>query len=419
MAVYIPIISEFKSAGVDKAVKQFRSLEKTSDKAAFAIKKAAVPATAALAGLGYAALDMAKAAAEDAASQANLANNIRQVTKATDKQLAANEDWITSQGRLLGIADDDLRPALSRLVLVTRDVTKAQELAGLAADIAAARNVSLATATTALEKAAGGNTKALVKLDPALKGVIDKTTTLDEATALLTDKYAGSAQAAADTTAGKFQRLSLAFGETKESIGAALLPVIERALPYLQKFSDWAAANPKLLAAVGAGVAAVAAAIVAAQIAIAVSNPFTLIALGVTALIAGLVYAYNKFEWFRDGVRVVLNVIAAAFEAWVNGLITGINLVIRGINLVKPGKDIETIDKIKIGRMGQTTQSTNDSAMLANMIGNRGAAVGASPAGGGTAGSTTIIVQGAVDPAGTARQIQQLQDNQDARFGWK
>lgn len=418
MAVYIPIISEFKSQGVDKAIKQFKSLEKTSDKMAFAIKKAAVPAAAALAGIGYAALDAAKAAIADAAAQTQLATNLRQATKATEAQIAANEDWIAVQGRTLGVVDDDLRPALGRLALVTGDVTKAQELASLAMDIAAARGVSLATATSALEKAAGGNEKALVRLDPALRDLIDKTTTLDEATAILSEKYAGSAQTAAETTAGKFGRLTLALDETKESIGAALIPIIERALPYLQKFADWAEKNPKLLAAVGAGVAAVAAAIVAAQIAIAVSNPFTLIALGITALIAGLVTAYKKFDWFRKGVNAVLNFIIGYFERVVNSWITVINWIIKGYNKIPFRDDIALLEQVSFGRIGQGGDVA-ENAQVTNAIGARGAAVGTSPTSLRSAGATIITINGAVDPAGTARQIQQLTDNQDARFGWR
>ena len=49
MAINIPIISEFDGKGVSKAIKQFKQLETTGEKAQFAIKKAAVPAAAALA----------------------------------------------------------------------------------------------------------------------------------------------------------------------------------------------------------------------------------------------------------------------------------------------------------------------------------------------------------------------------------
>ena len=54
MAINIPIISEFDGKGINKAIKQFQQLETTSEKAQFAIKKAAVPAAAALAGLAAA-----------------------------------------------------------------------------------------------------------------------------------------------------------------------------------------------------------------------------------------------------------------------------------------------------------------------------------------------------------------------------
>jgi hypothetical protein len=51
MAIYIPIVSEFKSAGIDKAKKEFKSLEGFSAKAGYAVKKAAIPAAAALGAL--------------------------------------------------------------------------------------------------------------------------------------------------------------------------------------------------------------------------------------------------------------------------------------------------------------------------------------------------------------------------------
>ena len=65
MAVYIPIVSEFNSKGIDKAIKEFNSLETVGAKANFAIKKAAVPAAAALAGLAVVLGDAVKGAMED------------------------------------------------------------------------------------------------------------------------------------------------------------------------------------------------------------------------------------------------------------------------------------------------------------------------------------------------------------------
>jgi hypothetical protein len=73
MAINIPIISEFDGKGINKAIKQFQQLETTSEKAQFAIKKAAVPAAAALGGLALALGDATKAAMEDQQEQAALA----------------------------------------------------------------------------------------------------------------------------------------------------------------------------------------------------------------------------------------------------------------------------------------------------------------------------------------------------------
>lgn len=306
MAIYIPIVSEFKSAGIDKAKKEFASLEGVGAKAQYAIKKAAVPAAAAVAGLAAAAFDATKAAIEDEAAQAELARTLRQATKATDGSIAATEDWITAQGKALGVADDDLRPALAKLVRQTGSVSKAQDALALSMDIAAATGKPLSAVTASVEKALGGQTSALGKLDPALKGLIKEGMTAEEAMGALNKKFGGAAAAAADTTAGKFQRASLAFAETKESIGAALIPVIEKLLPYLQKFATWASENPTLIAAVAGAFGVLAVSILAVNAAMAL-NPVSLIVIGIVALGAALAVAYKKFEGFRNIVDAVFS----------------------------------------------------------------------------------------------------------------
>jgi hypothetical protein len=55
MALSIPIVSEFDGKGISKAIAEFKQLETAGEKAQFAIKKAALPAAAALAGLAAAA----------------------------------------------------------------------------------------------------------------------------------------------------------------------------------------------------------------------------------------------------------------------------------------------------------------------------------------------------------------------------
>ena len=113
MSIRIPIITDLDSKGIDKAIKEFQSLEGAGAKASFAIKKAALPAAAAVAGLGAALTSAAKGAMEDQAAQAELARTLTISASATDSQIAANEQLISKMSLASGIADDQLRPALA------------------------------------------------------------------------------------------------------------------------------------------------------------------------------------------------------------------------------------------------------------------------------------------------------------------
>jgi len=332
MAIIIPLVSQFDNSGVKGAIKEFQSLEGAGAKANFALKKAALPAAAAIGALGVAAFDAAKGAMEDAAAQELLAKAIGKNTNATDKQIAANEDWISQQGKLLGVADDDLRPALSKLVAQTGSLTEAQKGAALAMDIAAATGKPLSAVTDAMAKAYGGNTAALAKLDPKLKGLIKGGLDAEGAMSVLADTFGGAATTKANTAQGQFQRLQLQLSETKETIGAALLPIIEKVLPVLTRMGNWASENTGVFLAVGAAIAGIAGAVllingaIAAWTAITTAatavqtafnavlamNPVTLIVLAVLALIAALVIAYKKFEGFRNVVDSVFGFIKGA-----------------------------------------------------------------------------------------------------------
>jgi hypothetical protein len=308
MALAIPIISTFDGGGVSKAINEFKNLEGAGKKAQFAIKKAAVPAAAALAGLAVVLGDAVKGAMEDAAAQEELARQLRVTTGANDLQISSVEDWISTQGKLLGVTDDELRPALAGLVRATGSVTHAQELATAAMDLAAQKGVPLQTVTKALEKAYGGNLTALAKLAPEYRQMIKDGASFEDVMYAIGTATGGAAATAANTAQGQFKRLGIALDETKESIGAALLPAVEAVLPYLQKFGAWAQDNPQTFMIIAGALAAIAASIVAINIAMAL-NPIGLIVIGVIALIAALAIAYKKFEGFRNIVDNVFSAI--------------------------------------------------------------------------------------------------------------
>ena len=234
MAVGINIVSDFDTKGISKAIAEFSKLESASDKAQFALKKAALPAAAALAAIGAAAAFSVKAAIEDQAEQAKLAQVLNQVTGATKAQVTQVEQQIKSLTKISTFTDSDLRPALANLVQGTKDVTESQKLLALAMDISVATGTPLINVTDALAKAENGNLMALKKLTPAVTENIKEGASLDQIYQQLTATFGGAALDATQTTAGQFALLKNSVGELKESFGATLLPVVNLLIPVLQ-----------------------------------------------------------------------------------------------------------------------------------------------------------------------------------------
>jgi hypothetical protein len=362
MAINIPIISEFDGKGVSKAIKQFKQLETTGEKAQFAIKKAAVPAAAALAGLAVALGDATKAAMEDQQEQAALALTLQNVTGAGAAQTAQVEKQISAMSRASGVADTEYRKALEALVRGTKDVGIAMNDMNLVMDISTATGTDSATVADALAKAYQGNFKALRSLSPEMSTMIKEGASLNEIMDVLGGTFGGATAKNAETAAGKMAILKNSIGETKESIGAALLPVLEAVLPVLNQFAAWAQDNPQAFLAIAAAIGLVAAAIVATNIAMAL-NPFSLIAAGVALLVTALVVAYNKFDWFKTGVNAIINGILGAFESVVNGAIMMVNGIIRAYNAIPIAPDINTIAHVNLPSIGGNSATQAASRM--------------------------------------------------------
>jgi hypothetical protein len=351
MAIYLPIVTQFNPKGLKEAEKGFKDLEGAQAKAKYALGKANKYAAVALGGLVAGLGDAVKGAMEDEQAQAMLARQLQKTTAATDAQIAGVEAYITQQGKLKGVTDDELRPAMAGLVRATMDIDEAQKAANLSMDIAAAKGISLETVTKAMEKAYGGNMTALAKLSPELRQMIKDGASMEEVMAEMAVTFGGAATDSANTAAGSMKRLGVALGEAKEGVGAALLPILEKALPVLQSFATWAQDNPTLITAVAVAFGALAAAVVLVNAAMAL-NPAVLITAGIVALGVALVMAYKRFDTFRAVVNAVVNQVARNFEFMANAFITMINVVIKGINLIKPGKDIGSLGQISLGRLG-------------------------------------------------------------------
>jgi len=200
---------------------------------------------AAVAYAGKLAVDGVKAAIEDEAAQLRLAASLKNVTGATDAQIAATEEYILQTALANGVTDDELRPSLDRLVRSTKDVAEAQKLQSLALDIAAGTGKSLTQVSESLAKAHDGNFGALKRLGVSIDENIIKSKDFDAATAVLATTFKDQASIQADTFNGKMNRLKVAFDEGKETVGGFILDAItpmvslfvDKAIPAISQFA--------------------------------------------------------------------------------------------------------------------------------------------------------------------------------------
>jgi hypothetical protein len=196
-------------------------------------KKAAV-AFAAVAGAATAfAVSSIKNALADEAAQRKLEETLRATTTANESQIKSVGDWIDKTSIAIGVTDDNLRPAFARLVRSTNDVEEAQKLVNLALDISAATGKPLETVANALGKAYDGNAASLGRLGLGLDATILKGGDTDKIFQTLTTTFGNFAENEAESTEAQFRRVGIAVDEAKESIGAALLPIVERLAAFL------------------------------------------------------------------------------------------------------------------------------------------------------------------------------------------
>ena len=133
------------------------------------------------------------------------------------------ENFISKLSELNGIAKTDLRSSFQSLVRQTLDSTKAQNLLNLSMDVSKGTGKDLATVSTAISKAYGGNYTALSKLGAGLTKADLASKDFNLIQTKLANTFKGSAATAADTYAGKIDRLRTSFEEMKITIGSGIV----------------------------------------------------------------------------------------------------------------------------------------------------------------------------------------------------
>jgi hypothetical protein len=338
----VNIVTKLSGDGMQQA-------EKSTSKFRSGLASASKVAGVALLGIGAAAISAANAAAEDAKSQALLANSMKNSAGATQAQIAQTEDWIDAQSRATGVTDDELRPALATLVRATGDVTKSQAALKTAMDVSAATGKPLEAVTNAMAKGFTGNTAAISRLVPGISKAAIESGNFGRVMDEVAQKTGGAAAAAADTAAGRMKRFQNALGETQEAAGAVLLPALTKLTGVLVKVGQWAQDHGTMFTVVAAGVAILAVAIIALNTALSIYNtitaitaivseaawaatlgPILLVVAAVALVVAAIVILWKKSQTFRTIVLAVWKAIKTGAQATGRFIVAMWNVVAAG-----------------------------------------------------------------------------------------
>jgi hypothetical protein len=222
--------------GFDKLSSGLKGINKATGGLIPGFSNIGLAATAAFGAVAAGLTVAAKAAIEDEKSQALLQRQLEKTFGANEELTASAERYISVTQLRTGTSDVELRDSLSTLVRATGDLTQSQDLLNTAQDISAATGRDLGSVTLALAKASQGQFTALSRLGIPLDESTKKSKDFGKVLELLEGQFGGAADAAANTFGGKLKIIQGQFGEIVETIGAALLP-------YLDKFATFLVEN--------------------------------------------------------------------------------------------------------------------------------------------------------------------------------
>jgi len=212
----INIASKFDAKGFKQAETALGKLNGTAKKVAGTFGLAF--GAAAISQYGKAAV---KAFAEDEAAALRLNRAVENLGIGFANPAIA--DYIANLERSAAVADDILRPAFQGLLTTTGSLTKSQELLNNAITISRASGVDLATVTDDLGKGYIGITRGLAKYNTGLSRAELQSKSFNEILGTILKRSAGAAEDYLDTTAFKFDVLSVATSNASEIIGGGLV----------------------------------------------------------------------------------------------------------------------------------------------------------------------------------------------------
>jgi len=308
MALNIPILSSLDTKGFDKAAREFAKLEGASAKTGYALKKAFLPAAAALGALGFAAVGAAKMASdlnEETSKSAVIFGDAS--TAIMDFSKTAATSLGQSQTEALKAAGTFGVLGTAAGLTGTDLATMATKFTTLATDLASFNNTSPEDAVLALGAGLRGEAEPLrrfgILLDDATlrakalelglvkstKDALNPQTKSLAAQALILEQTSlqqGDFARTADGAANKQRILTAQIKDAKTNIGKGFLPVMAIAVDLLSKFAGFAKDNAPLIGAVIIVVGGLAAAIILANGAMVAWNAIGVVTTGINLALA-------------------------------------------------------------------------------------------------------------------------------------
>jgi hypothetical protein len=327
MAIALPIISEWNPKGINKAIADFKKLGTTGEKAAFAIKKAALPAAAALAAIGATAISAIKAGEAFATANARVANIADSMglfgteTKVvTDRLLTLAE----ATARQIGVDNLSIKATQAKLLTFKNLAATADEVGSsfdratmAALDMASAGFGSAEQNAVQLGKALEDPIKGITAL--AKSGItftasekkkieaLVKSNKLLEAQDMILQAIEKQIGGTAKATANDTDKMKEGFRQFQQQLGSALLPVLAKITPLLTGLASWATKNKTAFIIIASVIGGIATAILATNAALAVYNTIQALT---AALNASLTASFSAL-WVATGAVVIFAIIAA------------------------------------------------------------------------------------------------------------
>ncbi len=345
MAITIPILTTFNGRGVDRGIAQFKSLGTKGQKAGFLIRKAALPAAAALGVLALAAKAGVQGVMEDDKALANLSSTLKATGNAANITANGFFEYANELQAATGVGADQITQGAALLGTfknIRNEVGKGNDIFNrttvAALDLSKKGFGSLESANKMLGKALNDPIAGITALSRAgvtftdgqkktIASLVASGKTLEAQKIILKEvesQVGGTAKAFGETTAGKIERGKRAFEELQKSLAKALLPAIEMFAGLLTKVSGFLQKNEGVVKVVAVAIAGLSAgilvlnAVMKIQNALMLASPFAWIALAIVGVTVAVVTLYKKSETFRQIVQKAWAGVKAAVKAVVD-----------------------------------------------------------------------------------------------------